>query len=212
MIKLGNILIAIYGLTTVVVFGIMVYFGGLFDSVHTLLFREISFLISPYSLTEYITVPLYKIYNINLLMFSLVLLFRMRNIFARLGALYLSMSAVSSLLLITIPMDAIQLSRSMSGLSHIFASLLTAFYIVIALILFGFGFKKNKHLKRLARYSFHLSYVMLFAGFLTGVFAMLSMPEYVGLFQKLPIAAFLLWIVMTVFWMLRSDNRISYVH
>lgn len=211
MLKLENLLIAFYGITTVAVFLIMVYFGGLFDSVHTLLFREISFLISPYSLTEDITVPLYRMYNINLLMFSLVLLLRVRNVFAKLGALYLSMSAVSGILLIAIPMDAVLLSRSVSGFTHILAALLTAFYIMVAMMLFGLGFKKSKNLMKLAEYSFELSIVMLLAGFFTAVFALISMPEYVGLFQKLPIAAFLLWIVLTAFWMLHSDRRVSYV-
>jgi hypothetical protein len=210
MIKLENVLIAIYGVATVVVFLIMISFGGLFDSVHTLLFQEVSFLISPYSLTENITVPLYQLYNINLLLFSVVLLFRMRNVFAKIGALYLSLSSVTGLMLIQFPMDAIHLSRSFAGGTHILLALLTAFYIMVALLLFGYSFKKNKNLKILSTYSVEISLIIMIAGFLTGISALLSMPVYVGILQKLPIAAFLFWIVLTAFFMLRSDRRIHY--
>lgn len=210
MIKLENILITFYGLTTVAVFVIMVVYGGLFNSIQTLLFREVSFLISPYSLTEELTTPLYRLYNVNLFLFSIVLFLRLRNIYAKLGALYLSMSSVTGLLLLQIPMDPLHLANSASGAGHIVVAILTAFYIMVALMLFSYSFKKNKNLKLLAHYSLVVSIFMLIAGFLTGVFAMLSLPSYVGLTQKLPIAAFLFWIVMTALWMLKSDKRVKY--
>jgi hypothetical protein len=209
MIKLENVLISIYGMTTVLVFVIMVIFGGLFDSLHTLFFREVSFLISPYSLREDITVPLYRLYNVNLFLFSLVLIMRMRNVFGKLGALYLSMSSVTGLLLIQFPLDPIRLGQSLSGATHNIIALLTAFYIMVALLLFSYSFKESKNLKELSKYSFWISMIILVAGFFTGISAMLSLPAYVGILQKLPIAAFLLWIVLTAFWMLRSNWRMS---
>jgi hypothetical protein len=210
MIKLENILIAIYGIATVAVFLLMVTWGGLFDSVHTLLFREVSFLISPYSLTESTTVPLYRLYNINLLLFSLVLLLRLRNIFAKLGALYLAMSSVTGLLLLQFPMDPINLAKSFSGSAHIGVSLLTAFFILVALLLFAHSFKNNKNLVLLSKYSLIISFIILIAGFLTGLFAILSLPAYVGFVEKLPVAAFLFWIIITAVWMLHSDRRVRY--
>lgn len=210
MIKLENILIAFYGTATVVVFIIMIIYGGLFDSLHTLLFREVSFLISPYSLNDAITVPLYRIYNFNLLMFSIILLIRLHNIFAKLGALYLSMSALFSLLLIQFPMDPLGLSQSVSGSTHIIFVLIAGFYIIIALMLFGIAFKKNKNLTMLSSYSNEISFIIMIASFLTAVFALLSMPTYVGFFQKLPIAVFLLWIVITSIRIIRSDKRVKY--
>lgn len=210
MIKTENIFIAVYGSTTVLVFILMTVFGGLFNSLHTVLFREISFIISPYSLYQDITVPMYKIYNTCLLLFSLVLCLRMKNTFAKLGALYLSMSAVYGLLLVEIPMDAIQFSRSLSGFSHVVVTLLTGIFMLVALLLFGYGIRSNKNLLFISRYSFAVSMVILITGFLTGVFALLNMPEYVGFIQKLPIAAFLFWIILTAVWMLRSDRRVHY--
>jgi hypothetical protein len=210
MIKVENIMIAIYGIATVVVFVIMIFFGGLFDSIHTLFFREISFLISPYSLFEDVTVPLYRLYNVNLFLFSLVLFIRLQNVFAKVGALYLSMSAVTSLLLAYIPMDAILLSRSLNGFTHIMITLLTGFYLLIAMSLFSYSLKRSKHLGMLAKYSFTVNIIILIGGFLTAVFALLSMPEYVGVIQKISIAAFLLWIVLTVISILHSDRRVNY--
>jgi hypothetical protein len=205
MIKLENMLIAFYGITTVAVFLLMVTWGGLFDSVHTLLFREVSFLISPYSLTESKTVPLYRLYNINLLLFSLVLFFRFRNIFAKFGAFYLAMSAVMGLVLLQVPMDPINLARSFSGSAHIGVALLIAFFIMIALLLFGYSFKKDKKFIPLSNYSFVISSIILVAGLWTGLFALFCLPVYVGITEKLPIIAFLLWIVVTAVWMLHTN-------
>jgi heme A synthase len=121
------------------------------------------------------------------------------------------MSSVSSFLLIQYPMDAVQLSHSISGFSHILVALLTAFFIVIAMWLFGYSLKENKNLKAVSEYSFIICMIVLFAGLLTALFALFNMPEYVGFIQKLPIIAFLFWIVMTVYWILRSDKRIHYI-
>lgn len=210
MIKFENALIAFYGIMTVIVFIFMVIYGGLFDSVHSLLFREISFIISPYSLRENITAPLYRIYNLNLLIFSIVLYLRMPNIFAKVGAVYLGISALTGLLLLKFPIDPILLSNSYEGLIHIIVSSLTGFYIFIALLLFSFSFKKSKKFQYLSQFSFNVSLLILFGGFLTCIFALSNLPAHVGFTQKLPIALFLLWVVITAFWMLKSDNRVSY--
>jgi Protein of unknown function (DUF998) len=190
----------------------MIIFGGLFNSIHTALFREISFLISPYTFNGETTIPLYRIYNIQLLLFSLFLFIRIKNIFVRLGTLYLSMSASMGILLIKYPMDPIGISGTFSGITHIIFVLITFIYIVIALLLFGVGFKKNKNLIALSKYSFEISMIILVAGFITVIFALSSMPEYVGFFQKLPIFSFLIWILLASYWIIKSDKRIKYQH
>jgi hypothetical protein len=210
MIKLENLLIAFYGVTTVAVFLTMISIGGLFDSFNAVFFREVSFLISPYSLKSSLTIPLFRLYNIHLFLFSVVLLLRLRNIFARLGALYLSLSAVMSVALIRFPLDPLGISQSLSGSSHILIVLITVVYIAAALALFGYGFKSSKRFHLLSVYSSEVSLLFLAASFITAVFALLSMPAYVGLFQKLPIAAFLGWIVLTSFLIVKSDRRLKY--
>lgn len=210
MIKLENILIAVYGISTVILFIVMVAVGGLFDSIHTVLFREISFIISPYSFNEGITIPLYRIYNIDLFIFSLIIFIRMHNIFVKLGALYLSLSAIMGIILLQFPMDPIGISDSLSGFTHIFFVLIIVFYISVALTLISYGLKNNKNLLMLSKYSFEISIIIMLAGFLTGIFAWMSMPVYVGLFQKLPVLAFLVWILLTSWLMMKSDNRVRY--
>lgn len=210
MIKIENALIAFYGVMTVIVFILMITYGGLFDSVHSLLFREVSFIISPYSLRENITAPLYRIYNLDLLIFSMILYLRMPNIFAKVGAVYLGISALTGLLLLKFPIDPILLSNSYEGLFHIIVSSLTGIYIFIALILFSISFKKSKNFRYLSRFSFNISMLILLGGFLTCIFALSNLPAQVGFVQKLPIASFLLWVVITAVWMLKSDKRINY--
>jgi hypothetical protein len=210
MLKLENLLIACYGISTVVMFLVMVISGGLFDSLHTVLFREISFYISPYAPHNTITIPLYRVYNFDLLMFSLLLFIRLRNVFAQIGAMYLSLSSIVSLLLVQFPLDPINLGHSLAGVLHIAVACLMACYMIVALILLWKGLQKSKRTSLLARYSFELSIVIVLAGFLTALFALLNMPAYVGLVQKLPIVAFLGWILFTALWIIRSDKRVKY--
>lgn len=208
MRKFENVFIASYGVLTVVVFLLMIYFGGLLNSVNTLLYREISFLISPYSLQQTITVPLYQLYNFNLFIFSFVLLIRLPNIFAKLGALYLIGSAIIGLLLIHFPMDPRGFGDSLTGNQHILVAALQSFCIVIGILYISNGFTRK--LQWLSQASHAISIIILLAGLVIGVFALFSMREYVGLLEKLPIAAFMLWILLTSWGILQSDNRINY--
>lgn len=210
MIKLKNILIAVYGLLTVSVFILMIMAGGLFNSVNALLYREISFIISPFTINGFITIPLYRLYNILLFIFSALLFLRTTNLYIRLGSLFLSMSVIFGLLLIRYPLDPSGESVSFTALSHISIAIIIVLYIFTALTLFGYGFKRYKNLSFLYNFSTELSVIILFLGFAAGVFAYLKMPAYVGLFQKLPIMSFLVWIVVTSLAMLKSDKRIKY--
>jgi len=108
-------------------------------------------------------------------------------------------------------MDPLGISKSFSGSTHILLTLLTFFYITVALVLFGYAFKKNKHFLILSTYSFEISLIILAAGFLTGISAIFSMPSYVGFFEKLPVASFMAWIILTSFFVIRSDRRIKYM-
>lgn len=210
MIKLKNILIAVYGILTVIVFISMIAAGGLFNSVNALLYREISFIISPFTFNGVITIPLYRLYNILLFIFSALLFLRTQNLYIRLGSLFLSMSAVFGILLIRYPMVPSGSSVSLSALSHIALAIIIVLYIFTALTLFGYGFKSYKNLAFLYNFTTEISIIILILGFIAGLFAYLNMPAYVGLFQKLPIMAFLLWIIMTSLAMLHSDKRIKY--
>lgn len=210
MIKIENIFIALYGIITVIVFILMLTFGGLFNSLHSLYFQEISYLISPYSSNHEVAIPLYRLYNLCLLLFSILLILRFQNIFAKIGAMYLVLSAVSSLLLVEVPMDPLQFSHSYSGLAHILIAMLTVVYIVSAMVLFGYTFRKNRNLSFVSKYSFVISIIVVCGGLLSGIFALLNMSAYVGIIEKLPIIAFLVWISMTAIWVLQSDKRIHY--
>lgn len=208
MYKIENILLFIYGCITVSTFLLMLYFGGLLNSFETVLYHEISFLISPYSLFSEVTIPLYQLYNLHLLLFSLILLLRVPNIFAKLGALYLAGSTVIGLLLIQFPMDPIQLGQSIAGKQHILVIVIQGITLACAIVLLGRGFTKK--LQVLSDLSYGLSLLILLGGLIIGIFALMSMRAYVGFIEKLPIFAFLFWIVITSVWFVLYDKRIKY--
>lgn len=210
MRKMEHLLIASFGIITVLVFVAMLIAGGLFHSVDTFWFREVSYLVSPYTPVNAITVPLYQMYNYYLIIFSFTLSLRMESMYAKLGSFYLILSAIIGLILVRHPMDPGGISSSAVGITHIVIALFMTFYIVVALILLSYAFKRTKRLYWLANCTTVTSIILLYAGYVTGVFALFSKSDYVGLTEKLPIGVFLVWIVLTAVGMLYSDKRIRH--
>ena len=210
MLKTENLLIAIFGAITVTTFIFLLLFGGLFQSINSLLFLEISFLISPYTPLKNFTIPIFQTYNFYLILFASVLMLRLNNKFGKLGGLYLLVSGILGLLLVQFPMDPRGISESEAGLTHISVLLVMAFYTASAMFLLGYSFYHSKNLGWLAPITFLICLLLLLIGFLTGVFALLSMPTFVGITEKLPIAAYLGWILLISFAILKSDHRIKY--
>lgn len=210
MLKIENLLITSYGVITVLVFTSMLVVGGLFDSLQSLLFREVSYIVSPYISTSDFTIPLYQLYNYYLILFAFALSLRMKSVYAKLGSLHLILSAMIGLSLVQFPMDPQGKSASYTGITHIVIVLFMCLYIMVALVLLAYAFKRMKRLRWLSNYSVILSFILLYLGFFTGIFALLSMPHYVGVIEKLPIAVFLFWIILTAVGMVHSDKRIKH--
>jgi hypothetical protein len=212
MRKTENLLIATFGGITVLTFICLLFFGGLFQSINTFLLVEISFLISPFTPLKAFTIPIYQTYNFYLILFASVLILRLNNKYGKVGGLYLLISGILGLLLVQFPMDPRGISESDAGMTHISVLLVMAFYTSSALFLLGYTFYHSKNLQWLSPLTFLTSAVLLSIGFLTGIFALLSMPTFVGITEKLPIAAYLGWILLTSYGMLKSDHRIKYLN
>jgi hypothetical protein len=210
MRKIENLLIALFGIITVSTFILLLFFGGILNSVSSLLFTEVSYIISPYTPLGELSVSIYKYYLYFLILFSLALCIRLPNIYAKIGALYLLTSAAMGLLLLNYPMDPRGISSSEQGITHILMVLFMGLYLAVSLVLLGFAFGKSKNLKWLSQFSLWVCIIILTAGFISGSFALFSMPSYVGLTQKIPIGIYLAWILLTGLGMLKSDRRIKH--
>lgn len=209
MLKIENLLITSFGIITVVTFLSLLIFGGLFNSINVLFTQEVSSLISPFSPNKQITVPIYKVYIYYLILFSVAIFVRFSSVFARIGSLYLLVSAALGLMLLDFPMDPRGISGSERGITHIVMTLFMTLYMSCAVLIFAFAFRQNKNLSWLSDLSFIICIVLLAAGFLTGIFAFFSLPSFVGSTQKLPIVAYLAWIFITAIAILKSDKRIK---
>jgi hypothetical protein len=209
MLKIENILIAFYGILTIVFFLALIILG-IDGSENALLFREVSYFISPYVPQNVSTVFIFQCYNLLLLIFSSLLSFRLNNYYAKLGSLCLSFSGIIGLVLIHFPMDPLRRSDTYAGLSHIFLVMMMSVYIIIAMILFGYSFKHREHLRWLTNISYAMSIFLCIASALTGVIAFYD-SQLVGLWEKFPIVAFLMWIALLVIGVVEADKRIKYV-
>ena len=134
----------------------------------------------------------------------------MRNFFAKLGSVSLGVSAVIGLILIWFPMDPPLMPPTIKGLIHISVVLIMSLFIVIALSLFGKAFKHMTNLVWLSKYSYSISIILFTAASITGLFALVHDSSLVGLTEKLPIGAFLSWILLVAIGILKSDKRIKY--
>src|SRR5689334_14820109 len=119
MLKVENLLIAFFGLFTVVTFYLLLHAGGLFQNIQVFTFREISYIISPYIYQKEVTIPLYITFNMYLIYFAATMFVRLKNTYSRAGALYLALSGITGFVLVNHPMDPRGVSESIQGMRHI---------------------------------------------------------------------------------------------
>lgn len=208
MIKTANVLIAAYGVITVVIFLSVIAIGVYMYPQTSTFSKEISYFLSPYYPGTRTTIPLFHLYNLTLLVFSIVLTFRIRNRSARLGSLCLSYSAIIGIILVRFPIDKPSTQLTATGIAHILLVLVMSIYIFTSLLFFGRAFKHMKHLKWLSGLSFFLAVFLITAAAITGIMAGFNIP--VGTLEKIPIGSFLLWVLLVAFGLLNSDKRIRY--
>jgi len=210
MLKILNVFISYFGIITIIVFLFLIIFGSILDPRSQLLFREISYFISPYMSGKKITIPLFQLYNLTLIVFSLGLSLRMHNIFAKFGSLSLALSGVVGIILIWFPMAPPHMPQTIDGLLHVFTAFIMSFCIVTAILFFGKAFEHMANLAWLSQYSFGISLILFLSTIVTGLFAVFQDSSLVGLTEKLSLGAFFFWILLVAVGILRSDKRVNY--
>ncbi len=205
-----NIITALFGCITVLLFILLGVSGGFYNSIHTFLFQEVSYSISPFTEYKEFTVPIYKQFNLYLLLFAVLLGIRLKSPLAKLGSLYLSFAAVVGFVLLKFPMDAEGRGDTLEGLSHNIYTIILSLYITVALFLFVYAFRKIKRLLWVSKFTFTIAVTFLCTSIVAGIFAFLSKPLYVGFLERFAIGIYLFWIVVVAFSMLQSNKRATY--
>jgi hypothetical protein len=190
-------LVSILGIITIVFFLLMYISGGYFNSVNTFLYREISLSISPFADKNINTLLYFYLFNFSLILFSIFLYIKVKGKSALIGSIFLVLSVITSLILLVFPMDFPGAPLSLVGIKHNLVAMGIALFIVLSLFFYSKAFNKTKNMKSLARYSKTLSAFILITALITGIFAMLNLSDAVGLVQKFPVSAFIIWIFLT---------------
>ncbi len=167
-------------------------------------------MLSPFIPVQDLTVPIFLLYNFFLFLFSLFLGIRIRNHFVRLGALSLAMSSIIGIILLSFPMDPNGDPTTIVGFQHNIIVISMSLYIILSLLLFFYGFKKTRNFSTLAKYSLLVGIIISLTGLFTGIAAFLSLSRYVGILERLPVTAFLIWVFRTSENILKSDKRTKY--
>lgn len=209
MLKIENLIVAFWGIISLLVFIIFILIGSLYDVKDQFFSREFSYFISPYLAGNAITIPLFQFYNIALVFFSIGLFIRFTQVYARIGSMQLFFSAIVGLILIMFPMENPLLPQTLAGLIHVIIVTIMMLFIVNALLYFSKAFLHYSHLVWLSPISYWIAMVLLVFGGLSGIFAYYN-RDLVGLAEKLPVGAFLLWIFLVTIGILKSDKRVKY--
>lgn len=209
MLKIENLIVAFWGVISLLIFIVFILIGTLLDAKSYFLSREFSYFISPYLAGNAITIPLFQLYNIALIFFSLGLFIRFNQLFARLGSMQLFFSAIVGLILIMFPMENPLLPQTLAGLIHVIIVTIMMLFIVNALLYFSKAFLHYSHLIWLSSISYGIALVLLVFGGLSGIFAYYN-RSLVGLAEKLPVGAFLFWIFLVSVSIIKSDKRVKY--
>ena len=111
----------------------------------------------------------------------------------KLGALFLVITGLASILMWGFPMDSRGYPLTDQGKIHIILAATESLSTVIATLLFGVGLRKTEHV--LSKISLVTGLLLLITGPLAAIATAQNSP-YMGLFERITIGVFLLWILV----------------
>jgi hypothetical protein len=197
------------GLAAVGVYVFATVLGGILDPSYSHLRHPVSELTSSHAPDRWLLGGFYIAYNLILVVFAVGLfLTGRRSATLKVAFAFMIATAVGGVLLVVpFPQDTLGLPGTTAGVMHIaLAAVVSPLTVAIAFLL-GFAFRKDAIWRGASRFSFALGLVILATGALAGVTAV-NDGEFLGLFQRFTIGAFLVWVLGLAVWALMKTRRV----
>lgn len=182
------------GIGSVVVYVFAVVLGGLLWQNYSHASQAISELSAYFAPNQALMIGLFTLYNVLLFELSIVYYRWSQNKQLKVSAVLLGLIALLGVVMLVFSQDKIGGPLSIAGQLHLAAAGLTSLTTLVAVAFSVVGFKKLGY-KRTANISLLLGVFILITGPFTAI-ATTALPEYFGLFERVTIGIFLMWVVL----------------
>lgn len=181
-----------FGIAGSIIYVLSVILGGLLWHGYSHVSQSISTLIMTTSPNQIIMQPLFWIYNLLLVGFSIGYYRWSRARLIKISAVFLLLVAFSGIIMLIFPQDAIDTQLSTHGLIHLIFAGVAALSTLTAIFLSTIGFWKHNVYKNLGIISSILGLIILVNGPLTAM-APTLFPKFFGLSERVTIGSFIIW-------------------
>jgi hypothetical membrane protein len=194
------------GIVGSIVYVLSVILGGLLWPGYSHVSQSISTLIMTTSPNQIFMQPLFWIYNLLLVAFSIGYYRWSQNILIKISAAFLFLVALSGILMLIFPQDAINAPLSAHGLAHLIFAGVAALSTLVAIFLSAIGLWGRGGYKKLGVLSLVFGLVILITGPLTAM-APTAFPQYFGLSERITIGSFIVWWFVLSYTIHRSERK-----
>jgi len=191
-----------FGIAAAGVYAFAVTLGGFLWQSYNPISQAISELIMTTSPNQLIMQPLFWLYNVLLLIFSIGFFWWASNRALKTAAVALFLVAFSGVMMLLFPQGVIGEALTTTGLLHLIFAGIAALATLVTMFACVLGFKQLAGYKNLMIVSLALGLVILINGPMTAI-APTAFPQFFGLTERVTIGAFVLWLFITS-WTLRK--------
>jgi hypothetical protein len=192
----GRGLVGASGLIAVGLYVGATVLGGVLDPHYSQIGNSISQLTATGAPSWSVEAPLYAAYNLVLFGFS-VAIYRTLSNARRLTALavvFFAIGAIAGLGQVTFfRQDPGGIPVTVSGLGHIILAAVSSLLTVVSTLVYGFAFRRDATWRKLSSPSFGATAALLLSG---PAAALTVTTAYAGLFERVTIGVFMLWVVV----------------
>lgn len=197
----------IFGIVGPIIYILTVIIGGFLRNDYSFLYNTISELTLASAPNLILISVLFGIYNISLFIFGLGAFldneidkskkFKAAN-------LMIALVGLLGVLLLFFPQDPRTAAVTFTGTMHIALAGITSLFTIISVLLIGINFRKVKEWKIFSTYSI-LSFVVILVSGGMAAMNVASNSPYGGLFERITIFAFMIWVIVYAYLILKNS-------
>lgn len=198
----------LFGLVGPVIYILAVILGGILRSDYSFLYNTISELTVTNAPNLVLISVLFGIYNFSLFLFGIGAFLDNEIDSSRkykAATLMLATIGILGLLLLFFPQDPRNSAVTFQSTMHIAIAGIISLFILISVLLIGINFRKIKEMKSFSIYSF-VSFVVILVSGGAAAISVGTNYAYGGLFQRITIFTFMLWVIVFSYLILRKNK------
>jgi hypothetical protein len=193
------------GLLAASLYTIGVFLGGLLWSNYSHVSQPISELLMDGAPNLSILLPIFTLYNLLLISFSVTIYRHGENRLIKAAGILLFFVGFSGIMMNIFPQDPVNTYLTFPGLMHLVFAGLAAVGSILSIFLGGLGFNRATQDKKFKLLSITLGLIVIVFGGLTPI-AISKFPMHFGVFERITIFSFIVWLAIFSYRIYKSET------